>query len=44
MLRDEIREAVIEGKFHVFAVERVEEGLELLTGEPAGEPSVSRWS
>ena len=37
MLRDDVVEAVREGKFHIHAVSRVEEGIELLTGVPAGE-------
>jgi len=38
MLRDEVVEAVTEGQFHVWAAERVDDALELLTGLPAGEP------
>jgi lon-related putative ATP-dependent protease len=38
MLRREVREAVDEGRFHVWAVETIDEGIELLTGVPAGEP------
>ncbi|MCD6352459.1 MAG: AAA family ATPase, partial [Armatimonadetes bacterium] len=37
MLREEVVEAVREGKFHIYAVATVDEGLELLTGVPAGE-------
>ncbi len=37
MLDDEIVEAVEQGRFHIYAVKTVEEGLELLTGIPAGE-------
>lgn len=37
MLKDEVLEAVKEGKFHLYAVERIEEGIEILTGVPAGE-------
>jgi predicted ATP-dependent protease len=37
MLKDEVLEAVKEGKFHLYAVERIEEGIEILTGLPAGE-------
>ncbi len=36
-LRTEIEEAVASGKFHVWAVETIEQGVELLTGIPAGE-------
>ncbi|MDP6606519.1 MAG: hypothetical protein QF664_09720, partial [Dehalococcoidia bacterium] len=34
-LRPEVEEAVASGKFHVWAVETIEEGVELLTGIPA---------
>ncbi len=37
VLKREIVEAVAEGKFHIWAISRVEEGIELLTGMPAGE-------
>ncbi|WP_243358704.1 Lon protease family protein [Fundidesulfovibrio terrae] len=37
MLREEVLEAVSKGEFHVWAVETVDEGIELLTGVPAGE-------
>jgi lon-related putative ATP-dependent protease len=37
MLRDEVVEAVRAGKFHVWPVRTIDEGLELLTGLPAGE-------
>ncbi len=37
MLHDTVIEAMRKGRFHVFAVERVEDGIELLTGVPAGE-------
>lgn len=36
MLKHEVVQAVAEGKFHVYAVSTIEEGLELLTGVPAG--------
>ncbi len=36
MLKDEIIEAVKAGKFHIFSVETIEEGIEILTGVPAG--------
>lgn len=36
MLRQDVVKAVREGKFHVYAVETVDEGLALLTGVPAG--------
>ncbi|MEZ5100891.1 MAG: ATP-binding protein [Thermoleophilia bacterium] len=38
MLRDDVVAAVERGDFHVWAVSRVDEGIELLTGVPAGEP------
>jgi predicted ATP-dependent protease len=37
MLNDEVVEAVRDGQFHVYAVETIDEGLELLTGKTAGE-------
>lgn len=36
MLKREVVEAVREGKFHIFAVRTVDDGIELLTGVPAG--------
>ena len=36
MLRQDVVSAVQEGRFHVWAVETVEQGLEVLTGQPAG--------
>jgi hypothetical protein len=30
-------EAVAKGQFHVYAVETIDQGIELLTGMPAGE-------
>ncbi len=36
MLRCDVVEAAAEGRFHVFAVETVDQGIELLTGVPAG--------
>lgn len=38
MLDHEVVQAIDEGKFHIYAVSTVEEGIELLTGVPAGEP------
>jgi len=37
MLDDEVINAVRDGKFHVWAVSTIDEGLEILTGVPAGE-------
>jgi len=36
MLREEVRDAVRQGRFHVWAVRTVDEGVGLLTGLPAG--------
>jgi len=36
MLRPDVVEAVERGEFHVYAVTTIEEGIELLTGMPAG--------
>ena len=38
MLRQDVIEAVKAGRFRVFAVETVDEGIEILTGVPAGTP------
>ncbi|MBI4963886.1 MAG: AAA family ATPase [Desulfomonile tiedjei] len=38
MLAPEVIDAVKEGQFHIWAVEHVDQGIELLTGIPAGEP------
>lgn len=38
MLKDKVVEAVREGLFHLWAVDRVEDGIALLTGIPAGTP------
>jgi lon-related putative ATP-dependent protease len=37
MLKKEVVDAVREGKFSIHTIERVEEGLEIFTGMPAGE-------
>jgi hypothetical protein len=37
MLNDEVLEAVSQGRFHVYAMDSVEQGLEILTGVPAGQ-------
>lgn len=37
MLKKEVVDAVKDGKFSIYAIKRVEEGLELFTGMPAGE-------
>lgn len=38
MLRRDVVEAVERGEFHIYPVRTVDEGLELLTGLPAGKP------
>ncbi|MEW6571076.1 MAG: AAA family ATPase [Nitrospirota bacterium] len=37
MLKNEVVDSVKEGKFFLYPIQRVEEGLEILTGMPAGE-------
>ncbi|MDO8690265.1 MAG: AAA family ATPase [Dehalococcoidia bacterium] len=37
MLRDEVVDAVKDGRFHIYAVKSIDEGIELLSGLPAGE-------
>ncbi len=37
MLKDEVVEAVRNGLFHIWSVETVDQGIEILTGVPAGE-------
>ena len=36
MLRGDVRQAVEDGKFHIYAVSTIDEGIELLTGMSAG--------
>jgi predicted ATP-dependent protease len=36
VLRDDVAEAVAEGRFHLYAVETISQGIEILTGLPAG--------
>ena len=38
MLHGDVRDAVSQGKFHIYAVERIDEVMQLLSGMPAGEP------
>ena len=40
-LNDEVVEAVKEGKFHIYAVSTIDEGIEILTGVPAGKADKS---
>lgn len=37
VVRDDVAEAIAQGRFHVYAVERAAQGIEVLTGLPAGE-------
>jgi predicted ATP-dependent protease len=39
MLNDEVVEAVRAGKFHIWSVAEIDEGIEILTGVPAGAPA-----
>jgi hypothetical protein len=36
MLREDVRIAIEAGKFHVFAIDTIDDGIELLTGVAAG--------
>ncbi|MEO7000439.1 MAG: ATP-binding protein [Ktedonobacterales bacterium] len=38
MLREEVVEAVRAGLFHIYAINTIDEGIELLTGLPSGHP------
>jgi len=38
MLRHDVVAAAAEGRFAVYPIETVDQGLELLTGTPAGQP------
>jgi lon-related putative ATP-dependent protease len=40
MLRNDVVKAVEEDKFHIYAVKSIDEGMEILTGVPAGERQV----
>lgn len=37
MLKQEVLAAVEKGRFHIWSVETIEDGIQVLTGEPAGE-------
>jgi len=37
MLSDEVVQAVVDGQFHIWSVGTIEEGIEILTGMPAGQ-------
>lgn len=41
VLREDLVEAVAQGRFHIIAIDTVEEGIQLLTGMSAGEPDSS---
>ncbi len=41
MLNDEVIKAVEEGKFHIYPVKSIEEGIEILTDVPAGMPDAN---
>ena len=41
MLRHDVVEAVASGKFHVYPIETIDQGIEILTGIPAGERDTS---
>jgi Lon-like ATP-dependent protease len=36
MLREDVVEAIGDGKFNIYSVDSVDEGIEILTGVPAG--------
>ena len=38
VLKDEVVDAVRNGRFHIYAISHVDEGIEILTGIPAGTP------
>ncbi len=38
MLRQEVVDAVAQGQFHIYPIRHVDQGIELLTGVPAGQP------
>ena len=37
MLRKDVVKAVKDGEFHIYAVKTIDEGIEILTGQEAGE-------
>lgn len=39
MLREDVIAAVREGKFHIYAIDTVDDGIEILTGLKAGKPN-----
>ncbi len=43
MLSDEILEAVNEGKFHIWAIDTIDQGMEILTGVKSGKCVDGQW-
>src|SRR5262245_61218772 len=43
MLREDVVDAVREGRFHIWAVASVDDGMEILTGVRAGTQRDGRW-
>ncbi len=41
MIRPDVAQAVADGRFHVWSVETIDQGIEILTGVPAGEPDAT---
>lgn len=41
VLRDDVAHAIAQGQFHIYAVDRAAQGIEVLTGLPAGERDAS---
>jgi len=41
MLSENVRDAIAKGKFHIYPVSTIDEGISLLTGVPAGEPDAN---
>jgi lon-related putative ATP-dependent protease len=39
MLAERVRQAVAKGRFHIYPVASIDEGIEILTGVPAGRPN-----
>ena len=39
MLKEEVAQAIADGKFHIWPVETIDEGIEVLMGTPAGAPT-----
>jgi lon-related putative ATP-dependent protease len=44
MLRDDVIEAVGKKEFHIYTIERVEEGIEILTGISAGKKTIKGYT